>query len=69
MTEIPNRISHARQDETIEAKVRWFMSLPLSERMEMLCAFTDLFLTNNCDIADKRHAQPPEGRIRVLSTP
>jgi len=40
-------VSHNRQEETPEAKARWFRSLPLSERMDMLCAFTDLALTAN----------------------
>ena len=29
-------ISHDRQEETPEAKARWFQSLLLSERMDML---------------------------------
>jgi hypothetical protein len=40
-------ISHDRKEESAEAKARWFQSLPLSERMEMLCSFTDLALTAN----------------------
>jgi hypothetical protein len=43
-------ISHDIIEETIEAKVRWFRSLPLSERMEMLCNFTDLALELNPDL-------------------
>jgi hypothetical protein len=37
-------ISHDRNDETIEAKVKWFRTLSLSERMDMLCAYTDFAL-------------------------
>ena len=37
-------VTHDRHDESIEQKARWFQSLPLSERMEMLCSFTDLAL-------------------------
>ena len=40
-------ISHNRSDETIEAKVKWFRTLNLSERMELLCAYTDLALELN----------------------
>lgn len=61
-------ISHDRQDETIEAKVRWFRSLSLSERMEMLCSFTDLALTLNPELLEHKHAQQVKGRIQVLST-
>ncbi|MFH1881224.1 MAG: hypothetical protein ABIL62_00755 [Planctomycetota bacterium] len=51
-------ISHDRKEESAEAKARWFQSLPLSERMEMLCSFTEL-------AEDKENAEPagePEGK-------
>ncbi len=60
-------ISHDRQDETIEAKARWFQTLPVSERMEMLCLFTNLILAVNPRIVEQKDAQPVEGRVRVLS--
>jgi hypothetical protein len=60
-------ISHDRQEETIEAKARWFQSLPLSERMELLCLFTDLILSSNPRIVEQKDAQPIEGRVRVFS--
>jgi hypothetical protein len=60
-------VFHDRQQETIEAKARWFQSLPLSERMELLCTFTDLILTVNPKILEHKDAQPIEGRIRVVS--
>jgi len=60
-------ISHNRSDETMEAKVEWFRSLTLSERMDLLCSFTDLALDLNPGIVDKKDAQPVKGRIRVLS--
>ena len=53
-------ISHDRQEETLEAKARWFQSLPLSER-------TDLILTSNPNIVEQKDAQPIEERVRVLS--
>jgi hypothetical protein len=60
-------ISHDRRDETPEAKARWFQSLSLPERMDLLCFFTDLVLSNNPQILERKDAQPIEGRIRVLS--
>ena len=60
-------ISHSRQAETALAKARWFQSLSLSERMEMLCAFTDLILDNNPQIVEQKRAEPVAGRVRVLS--
>jgi hypothetical protein len=60
-------ISHNRRDETIEAKVKWFRTLNLSERMEMLCAFTDLALELNPQLPDKKQAQQAKRRIQVVS--
>ena len=60
-------ISHDRQEETMEAKARWFQSLSLSERMDLLCSFTDLILSNNPKIVEQKNAQPVEGRVCVLS--
>ncbi len=60
-------IVHDRGEETPEAKVRWFRSLPLSERMEMLCSFTDLALTANPNLQERKHVKPLAGRIQVLS--
>lgn len=62
-----NQISHNRNDESIEAKVLWFRALPMSERMEILCHFTDLALEINPDLAGKKDAQPTQGRVRILS--
>jgi hypothetical protein len=61
------QISHDISDESIEAKVRWFRALPLSERMEILCNYTDLALELNPDLAGKKDAQSIKGRVRVLS--
>ncbi len=61
------QISHNINDESIESKVLWFRALPLSERMEMLCNFTDLALELNPDLAGKEDAQPTKRRVRILS--
>ena len=60
-------VSHDRKDESLMAKVRWFSSLSLSERMEMLCEFTDLVLTANPTVQDRKNAKPVTGRIQVIS--
>jgi hypothetical protein len=59
-------ISHSFADETPEAKARWFRSLSLSERMDMLCYFTDMILDINPQIAEKRDVKSVTGRIQVL---
>jgi hypothetical protein len=60
-------ISHDFQEETLEAKACWFQSLPISERIELLCSLTDLVLENNPTIAERKDDQPARGRVRVLS--
>jgi len=60
-------ISNDRSEATPEAKARWFQSLSLQERMEMLCAFTDLILAVNPGIVESKDAQQAQRRIRVLS--
>jgi len=62
-----NKISHDINDETIEAKVRWFRTLPLSEKMEMLCNFTDLALEITPNLAGKKDVQSTKGRVRIIS--
>jgi hypothetical protein len=61
------QISHNINDESIEAKVLWFRTLPISERMEMLCNFTDLALELNPDLAGKKDAQSTKRRVHILS--
>ncbi len=52
-------ISYNRDDESDEAKARWFQSLSLQERMELFSALTDMILENNPRILErKRHAKP-----------
>jgi hypothetical protein len=60
-------ISHNRDKETLEAKVRWFQSLTLEERMDLLCAFTEFILVVNPKIVEKRYSEPTEGSVHVLS--
>lgn len=62
-------ISHNRDEETPEAKARWFQSLSLEERMDYLCALTDLILENNPDIVKQKDAQSSPGRVRVVELP
>jgi hypothetical protein len=59
-------VTHDRGEETMEAKAKWFQSLTLAERMDMLCAFTDLALSVNPTLQEQKHAQPVAGRIQVL---
>ena len=60
-------VSHRREEEEPEAKARWFHSLSITERMELLCSFTDLILAVNPNIADQKDAQQTTERIRIVS--
>ncbi len=60
-------VSHDWSEETIEAKARWFQSLTISERLDMLCFFTDLALAANPSLQEGRYVEPVQGRIQVLS--
>jgi len=60
-------ISHDRQDETPQAKARWFQKLTMKERADLLCQFTDMILEINPKIIERKNAQPVAGRIRVVS--
>lgn len=67
--DIQGSVSHDREEETIEAKTRWFRSLSMSERMEVFCWFTDLALSANPDLPDRKHVELVPGRIQVISLP
>ena len=45
-------VSHDRASESPEAKARWFQSLTLAERMDYLCAVTDLALGAHPELAE-----------------
>lgn len=59
-------ISHNRKEESIEAKARWFQSLSVEERMELLCQFTDMIISANPKIMEQKDAQPIKGRVFVV---
>lgn len=60
-------LSHDRGEESIEKKTLWFRALPLPERMEMLCSFTDLALTLNPKLQERPYVKPASGRIQIIS--
>lgn len=60
-------ISHQWSEETPEGKARWFQALPLEDRMRLLCEFTDLILSINPAVVERRDAEPVEGRVLVLA--
>ncbi len=51
----------------MESKVRWFMSLSMTDRMEVFCEFNDFMLAINPDIGDKKRVESTAGSVQVLS--
>ena len=62
-------ISHSRAEETLEAKARWFQSLPLAERLDLFCGMVNLALTANPRLPEINRARPLAGRIQVVAAP
>lgn len=62
-------ITHDRAAESDRAKVAWFRSLPIEDRMDLLCEFTDLILERNPAMGRPRDAEPPSEHIRILTLP
>jgi len=60
-------ILHGHNEESMEAKARWFQSLSIEQRAENLCKFTDLISAVNPKILDKKDVKHIEERIQVLS--
>lgn len=60
-------ISHDFTDESLDAKARWFQTLTLSERMDLLCELTDLVLENNPNVVKVGRAQSSTERLQILS--
>jgi hypothetical protein len=60
-------VSHDRAEETPVRKAEWFRSLSLTDRMDLLCSFTDLALEINPGIADLKDAEQTSRGIRILS--
>lgn len=61
-------VYHDWSAETPEAKVRWFRSLSVTERLDVFCDFTDLVLAINPRLMEsKPHAAAAPGRVQVLS--
>ncbi len=63
---VNREVSHDRNEETPEAKARWFQSLPMNERMDLLCEFTDMILQLNPGILATKDVEPIKGRIQVI---
>ena len=62
-------VSNDRADDSLEAKARWYQSLWVEERMEVLVSMTDLLLSVNPSLAWKTlpsAAEQARRRIQVI---
>jgi hypothetical protein len=63
-------VYHGWEHETPEAKARWFQSLSMEDRMDLLVEFTNLVLSVNPSVAENKPIpQRTDGRVRVLKLP
>ena len=60
-------IEHDRKQESFEAKMRWFQSLSMAERMDIFCEFTELALSVHPELKEKQYVKPIAGRIQIFS--
>ena len=60
-------VSHDFAEETMEAKVRWFQSLTMEQRMDVFCSFMDLIFAINPHIANSKDAEQLAKGIPILS--
>lgn len=60
-------ISHSREEETPEAKARWFQSLTPQERVDLFSEFMEIIFQNNPRIADFKDAEAIAKGFRILS--
>ncbi len=59
-------ISNTRDEETYAAKARWFGSLTIEERIMLFCDFTELALSVNPSLPEKKVVNSITGRVQVL---
>ena len=59
-------ISHDMNEESIEAKVRWFRSLSGEERMDDFCEFMDLIFELRPELRLGRDTDSYKGKVKVL---
>ncbi len=59
---------HAWNDESIEAKTRWFQSLSMEERLQVWGEFMDMILSINPRVARQNvHVDSTAKHIRIIS--
>jgi hypothetical protein len=62
-------VHHGWEHETIEAKARWFQSLSVAERMDLLFEFMEMIRSANPSLLEKRNAEQSAKGVRILRLP
>jgi hypothetical protein len=63
-------IAYGWEEESYEAKVRWWQSLTVGERMQRFAEIGDIVMALNPGLVqNKKHAEPIPGRVVVLELP
>ena len=62
-----HNITHDRSSESIREKAKWFQTLTVEERLDMLSFLTELALQRNPHLMEFKHDQPTSSRIRVIT--
>ncbi len=57
--------SHQLREESMEAKIRWFHSLSVKERLEVFSAWMALLLNLNPELLERKKRQPPPEGLRA----
>ncbi len=60
-------IRHGWSAESMTEKARWFQTLPVPERLDMLAFLTDMALDLNPELKEFKNAESTTGRVLVLT--
>jgi hypothetical protein len=59
-------VSNTWDEENYAAKARWFGSLTIEERITLFCDLTELALSANPSLPEKKIVNSLTGRVQVL---
>ncbi len=62
-------ISHDREEESPEAKARWFQSLSMDERAVLFNDMYEMIVAANPKILETKDARPPRKGLQIISLP
>ncbi len=60
-------LSSSREEETLDAKARWYQSLPLRQRLDVWTEMIELLLAANPDLPRLKDVQHPSPTVRIVA--